>query len=219
MNPLGRALFDGQPPPSDGRARISDHIGFFCEPLERVAESMDAWLQKLWPYATDWFSASLAEALARLSPGNGTDELLMETQSPWVAIFNGSSDPSSPVHYIATKMPCRGLLVDCTEDTYDAKTRQGQPGGVQMTISEGPADSTIYATRRAISATNQCGSWDWHEYGERLTFEQPEHYQARRVRDRFTAQLLEQYCAAMGIRVFDPSFYGPRCALLYRLKK
>src|SRR5262249_22196208 len=36
-----------------------------------------------------------------------------------------------------------------------------------------------------------------------------EKYKAKRIRDRFTDDLLEEYCLALGIRLFDAEFYGP----------
>lgn len=44
--------------------------------------------------------------------------------------------------------------------------------------------------------------------------QQPERYKARRMRDRFTSEMLEAYCGALGIEVFESSFYGPRAVLV-----
>ena len=44
---------------------------------------------------------------------------------------------------------------------------------------------------------------------ETQPFEEPEHYKERRIRDRLTDEMLERYCAALGIRLFDKAFYGP----------
>ena len=50
--------------------------------------------------------------------------------------------------------------------------------------------------------------------GTEQAFEEVDAYQARRVRDRFTSAMLERYCQALGIAVFDPSFYGPDAVLV-----
>jgi hypothetical protein len=34
------------------------------------------------------------------------------------------------------------------------------------------------------------------------------------MRDRLTSAMLERYCQALGIDVFDPSFYGPDAVLV-----
>ena len=50
--------------------------------------------------------------------------------------------------------------------------------------------------------------------GERLGCETPEKYKSKRIRDRFTAEMLEEYTLHLGIRLFDADFYGPRGVLL-----
>lgn len=45
-------------------------------------------------------------------------------------------------------------------------------------------------------------------------FEETEAYSARRLRDRFTSAMLERYCQALGVDVFNPSAYGPEVALV-----
>jgi hypothetical protein len=46
-------------------------------------------------------------------------------------------------------------------------------------------------------------------------FEQTERYGAKRLVDRFTSDMLADYCRALGNELFDESFYGPHGFLLY----
>ncbi len=39
-------------------------------------------------------------------------------------------------------------------------------------------------------------------------FEEVDQYKARTIKDRFTSEMLERYCQAMGIDVFNASAYG-----------
>jgi hypothetical protein len=72
---------------------------------------------------------------------------------------------------------------------------------------------------RSIVAMNDGGRWYFHLKGTPLPFEQPEHYRARRVKDRFTIPMLRDYLAAMDIRAFDADFYAPdRMATLIELR-
>lgn len=66
---------------------------------------------------------------------------------------------------------------------------------------------------RTIQASRQSSRWEWHESGEPLPFEDPTRYAAKRVRDRFDLEALNDYCAQLGIRRADPSFYGPHAIL------
>lgn len=76
------------------------------------------------------------------------------------------------------------------------------------------ADATIFelhgpeGTERAVDATND-GHWVFGAHGAPQPFERPERYAERRIRDRFTPQMLGAYLAALGIRAFDEGFYMP----------
>jgi hypothetical protein len=52
--------------------------------------------------------------------------------------------------------------------------------------------------RRTIAAVNDGGRWGFEQSGKPFEFEQPQHYAARRIRDRFHAGLLETYLSALG---------------------
>src|SRR5262249_42389236 len=67
---------------------------------------------------------------------------------------------------------------------------------------------------RAIDAAHDGGGWVFETSGDIQPYEKPEMYVARRVRDRFTPDLLEEYCRALGIRLFDEHFYGPKGILI-----
>ena len=72
---------------------------------------------------------------------------------------------------------------------------QRQPGG--------------HNSLRALSASNDGGRWVFDESGEPFAFEKPEHYKARRVRDRFTFELLKEYLGHLGLSPFQEDFYLP----------
>jgi hypothetical protein len=64
---------------------------------------------------------------------------------------------------------------------------------------------------------NDGGRWIFETDGEMQAFEEPENYQAKRIRDRFTIKMLERYCRALGIEPFEISFYG-NDAMLFHLR-
>jgi hypothetical protein len=55
--------------------------------------------------------------------------------------------------------------------------------------------------------------WEFTAKGPVLPFEHTERYRARRIRDRFTPEMLQSYCRALGIDVFNADFYGPEFVL------
>src|SRR5687767_14907965 len=60
---------------------------------------------------------------------------------------------------------------------------------------------------RGIECINDGGRWVFSQSGSPYPFEQTEQYQAARVRDRFTRELLERYLAELGLRPDEESFY------------
>jgi len=147
-------------------------------------------------------------------------ELLVSTGSNWTAYFDNGrqgGDPGSPVPVLAERTEARSLTVSCIENTLGGAygTEQGTYGSIQFCITGliAKSDQTKY---RNIACMNDGGKWIFEALGMPQPFEQPEKYKARKIRDRFTAEMLEDYCKALGIRLFDESFYGPQGVLVAR---
>jgi len=78
----------------------------------------------------------------------------------------------------------------------------------------GPEGTHFLNYVRSIHVAHDGSRWDFGTSGTPQPFERPEAYTARRVRDRFTSEMLEEYCKALGIDVFNPEFYGPNAVLV-----
>jgi hypothetical protein len=61
---------------------------------------------------------------------------------------------------------------------------------------------------RSIEATFDGSRWIFSADGPEQWFEATDAYRARRVRDRFTSAMLERYCKALDLEVFDAAAYG-----------
>ncbi|PPH59611.1 hypothetical protein C5C93_08425 [Rathayibacter toxicus] len=57
------------------------------------------------------------------------------------------------------------------------------------------------------------GRWSLDLSGDPLPFEDLEAYKNRRVAERFTPDMLNDYCAALGLCPFDDDFYPGPCFL------
>ena len=55
---------------------------------------------------------------------------------------------------------------------------------------------------------NGVHGWTFKTLGLAQDFEHVERYGNGRIADRFTADMLEDYCRALGINLFDETFYG-----------
>jgi len=82
-----------------------------------------------------------------------------------------------------------------------------------------PHETSWLNQKRAVVAMNDGGSWLFSADGIQQPFEEPESYKARRIADRLTGEMLERYCKALGIRVFDNAFYGMKAAVISTVQK
>ncbi|MHB0937668.1 MAG: hypothetical protein ACYDCO_00520 [Armatimonadota bacterium] len=179
--------------------------GFLESPLEQVCAANRAWSQQSeLPITEEAVSGSLEETLRCLTPLTVPPcrELLLETVSGWTACFNnglyGGDNIGSTVGVLSEKLQCRGVMVTAVP-VYSYVVCGGDVG---FTLHNKSMDY-----ERMLRVHND-GRWSFHTYGNPQPFEQEESYRARRVRDRFTTDMLGTYCEALGIRLFDPAFYG-----------
>jgi hypothetical protein len=91
-------------------------------------------------------------------------------------------------------------------------TTSGRTGIVQFELL-GPAPSTFLNFIRGVTVAYD-GKWMFSAAGPIQPFEEPDAYAARRIRDRFTSEMLERYCLALGIDIFDGAAYGPKAVLV-----
>ncbi|WP_146209611.1 hypothetical protein [Vitiosangium sp. GDMCC 1.1324] len=70
-----------------------------------------------------------------------------------------------------------------------------------------------------MSASNDGGHWVFDQSGEPFPFEKLEQYQARRVRDRFTFDMLKDYLRHLGLSPFEEDFYLPEGAPAWLVEK
>jgi hypothetical protein len=94
-----------------------------------------------------------------------------------------------------------------------------RPYGATTFSLYGPNKTEWLNRIRSISAYNEGDHWVFQAQGEIQPYEQVEHYRKRRIVDRFTPELLESYCRALGIEPFEEEFYGPRCLLAETTKR
>ncbi len=195
--------------------------GFIEKPLPEVAQVLVEWRRGLnLTMESTPVDGSFRELLLKLPPlcQMHYRELLIATDSNWTAYFdNGQQggDPGSPVSVVGEKLSSKCLSLHCVPDSYDVRNGRGEYGAVQFALKNKSGIST-QRYFRTIAALNDGGKWVFETTGTPQPFEQTERYKARKIRDRFTAEMLEDYCKALGIRLFDESFYGPQGVLVVR---
>jgi hypothetical protein len=210
-----KQLLDGEFAP------LTYAIGFIEAPLRLVGDAFYKWRSShCKKVTTSSFSSSLAEALINLPPliVPPRKALLLQTDSQWTAYFdNGTNggDPFPPMSYLAEHLKCRGLAVTCVPHTLKSehKDARGTYGAVQFELFA-PEPREFLNYERSISAANDGGHWVFNATGTVQPYEQTDRYAAPGISDRFTPEMLEDYCRALGIKVFDQGFYGPEAVLI-----
>ena len=185
---------------------------------------LEAPLDSILPMFVDWrrshsrgvkvmeVSGSLTDALCQLQPllGPPTRELLFSTRSKWVAYFdNGASggDPFPPISYLSEHIECRGVTVTCIPN--HTESNELRVFGAILFSLFAPKPTQFLNVVRSVGVANDGGRWRFVSQGDVQAFERPEAYLAKKVQDRFTSELLEEYCQAVGIDPFKPDYYGP----------
>lgn len=205
---------------SEQYAPITSSIGFLEAPLDVVARELQTWRESLYPAVTvTRLSEGFPDVLSRLEPltGGSRPRELIVAAGGWTAYFDNSlrgTDAVSAVGPLTRKLRCQGVAIDVVPHTIGAPgVREGRMGAIQFELF-GPLDTEFLNYVRTVSVTFEGSRWQFNATGTEQAFEEVDVYGARRVRDRFTSAMLERYCKALGIDVFEPTAYGPGAVLV-----
>jgi hypothetical protein len=211
----------------DRWAPVTSEMGFLEARAEYAARAFAAWQAGL--LASDGVTVevrpvtgSLEQVLASLLPLTDSETqryLFIPTRSPWTGyVENGyrGTDASSAMGYMAETLGCRGMRVVAVPHTY--RKGKGRYGAVMLTVY-GPHRTHWLNYLRVVSASNDGGPWVFDQSGEPFPFEKLERYQARRVRDRFTFDMLKEYLHHLGLSPFEEDFYLPEGAPAWLVEK
>ncbi len=201
-------------------APITSEIGFLAVPLEVASEALYQWRWSLYaargPVVRTPVSGALEDLIRRLLPLTVpaiTRELLVSTESDWVAYFSNfrrGSDAGPPMSVLAGRLATRGVRICAVPHTLRGHGRaaHGRYGAAIIEIY-GPR-----GTERFVSVTNDGGPWGFDQFGTPFSFENVDQYRAPRARDRFTILMLIEFAHHLGLRPFDEDFYQPESCLI-----
>lgn len=188
-------------------------FGFVEAPLTVVAPIYLDWVKGLASYSqvvATQIPIGLIEGLTKLDPlsGSALKKLLVDHGDGWTAYFSNfrsGSDPQGPVDVVGKRTGTRSLAIDAIPHTVRRGGNRGRLGGVQFSLHQPPGHEQ---GNRSLSVTAQdTASWRWYSYGPTLPFEETAAYGARVKRQRFTSEMLERYCQAIGVDPFNEAAY------------
>ena len=204
----------------DKYAPITSSIGFLRLGLDEARDALASWRRSLSPKVeVKAFDEGFPEVLCRLEPLTAAArprELLVEASDGWTAYFDcflDGTDAVSAIGFLAEEVGCQGLAITCVPHTPEASGRPPRYGSVQFELF-GAEKTEFLNYVRAVAAAYDGDHWEFVASGEVQPFEETDAYGARLIKDRFTPEMLERYCRAMGLEVFDPDAYGPRAILV-----
>ena len=200
---------------SERLAPTTSSIGFLELPLAEAADALADWRRTLHPSVslkrlTGDISA-LVPHLEPLTGGSRPRELLVEAGRSWTAYFDCSlrgTDAVSSIGHLTRTAACQGVAIRCAPRTSSRGSLPARLGGIQFELF-GPLATEFLNYVRTVSVTFSGSKWEFSATGTEQAFEELAAYQSKQVRDRFTSQMLERYCRALGIDPFVCESYGP----------
>lgn len=115
----------------------------------------------------------------------------------WCALLNNGirGTDVGPLPWKApTKLGCRAIRAISSEASENPAT---------MLEVYDPASQHPLFRRRLLYAMSDRGRWSFDAEGEPFDFEETENYSKRRIRDRFTPEMLERYLIALGVPMLE----------------
>jgi hypothetical protein len=211
----------------DRWAPVTSEMGFLETDAEHAARAFATWQGGLLApvgvtVETRPVTGSLEQVLSTLLPLTDSEtqrHLFIPTRSAWTAYVEnakGGTDAASAMGYMAQTLGCRGLRVVAVPDTL--RKDKGRYGAVILEVY-GPHRTDWLNYLRTIYAANDGGRWVFGQSGEPFSFERLEQYQVRRVRDRFTFDMLKEYLRHLGLSPFEKDFYLPEGAPAWLVEK
>ncbi|AZZ55028.1 hypothetical protein [Rathayibacter iranicus] len=211
----------------DRFAPITSDMGFVRAPAAAVARVYREWaLEYGRPRTVTEVPGGLADAGPLMQPleyGSTSKFLVVGTAHPeWSAfVTNGAqgTDPGSPTAVLGQRLNTDSLYISCIPacPRGDERARLGARMFVVHRPDPSPAAGLAEIIR--MVAVIQDSRWTFHTSGDPLPFEDVSAYMNRRVADRFTPEMLADYCAAYGLRPFDDDFFPGPSYLLERVQK
>jgi len=159
------------------------------------------------------YTGSLSSLLIRLEPLTRVESrryLFVPTDSRWTAFFDSGhqrTDAASNISALCKMYQHEGFRVVNSLRTRSVGSGGGSLGAV-MLEKYGPEGLPILNTERAIYTAHNGSRWEFGSHGAPFPFENLESYKARKIRDRFTPDMLNDYLVHFGINAFDPDFYN-----------
>lgn len=201
----------------DAYAPITSAMGFLRSPWESVAEGLAAWRRKIYGRAeTSLLEGGLVANVKRLEPLTTAvrprELIVATTDAEWTGIFDCGAlggDPVASVSYLARTMGVQGVVIVSIPDVPETSGCPERYGARQFQMF-GPVPTNFINYVRTVSVVRDGKKWRFDANGTIQQFEDTEAYRRRKIADRLTGDMLEQYARELGLDPFNEDFFsGP----------
>lgn len=184
--------------PSDIAGETTNEVGFF----ESDARNVSQWLASIGDRSWHLMpSATLVDLIREIPSTTDVREFarrdLLIPLGSWCALLNNSvagTDVGGLPGVAAEYHGYRGIRA--------VLSRRSEHPATMLEVYE-PGISAPLNRRRLIYAMSDRGRWSFDSEGEPFDFEETENYSKRRIRDRFTPEMLERYLRALGVPMLE----------------
>lgn len=195
--------------------QFAGDFGFVEAPADVVARELVAWHDELkFEPKLRRMDGGLLESAALVLPltqVRSLRRLLVSTSSGWTAYFDSGvrgGDPGPPVRVLAGRLNVSACVVS-------ARPFKGEPGAVSGLLGSiqfsymFDVEGRNWRSIGLIEGESRSSRYSFEALGREIQpWEHPERYALPRKRDRFTFEMLDEYCKALGIDAFNLDFYG-----------
>ena len=199
---------------SEKFAPITWGPGFLNVPVERAAEVLLTWRRDLHPVVSAReVSGGFPGMLKNLEPLSAVRnrEILVPVGPDWTAYFDSltvGTDAASAIGVLTRRAQATGFFARSIPHVVGHTKGQVRRMGSVAFSMLAPFDTGRMNYVRTVQVTYTGSRWEFFLIGVEQPFEEVERYSARKVRDRFTSDMLERYCQALGVDVFNLDAYG-----------
>jgi hypothetical protein len=208
----------------DAISPITSSIGFLEIDFELASKAYEDWMKPIlkeygFRLKKETLSENFQNILLKLQPLVSpirTKFLFIPTNSNWTAFLDNGwqgTDASTPIQVLSERLKCKGLAITAVPHTMPSKVKSDTKGRYGATIMEvyGPDGNFI----RTIYSSNNGGKWVFGASGDPFNFEDLKTYKAKKIRDRFTPEILEKYLKELGIDAFNEDFYLTNRSIMF----
>ena len=148
------------------------------------------WIQRPCP------PGQLGDLVALVKPRVPVSRYLLMPNHGWTVLLDNrplGTDTGMLPYHAAKDLGCRSIRATAVEPDHHP-----YPATILELYDPAATDDPLLC-RRTIAAANDGGRWVFSETGRRFPFEDAGAYGSRRMRDRFTPDMLGHYLLALGV--------------------